>query len=172
MDSGFGRCSRGSVYPRCGCRDEQDHQLGSECPELGQPGHGSWSFEVRIPGPARRHRVRRGGFATEYHARQALSAFRAQEAEVQVSGAWTTGRWLQEWLATHRALRASTRRSHSGHIRMYLNPALGRIPLVELTTRDVQNMLDAVIESPSTSEPAVRSGRPRSSGSTPRYGRG
>lgn len=51
--------SRGSVYPRCGCRDENGTQLGAQCPRLGGADHGSWSFEVRVAVPGGRARVRR-----------------------------------------------------------------------------------------------------------------
>lgn len=142
-----GRCSRGSVSVRCGCRDESGRQLGAGCPRLGRAGHGSWSFEVRIPTPAGRVRVRRGGYATAAEARQELTAFRRRSGDARVAGSWTTGRWLTYWLQTHRAIRASTHRSYESHLRLYLMPALGRIPLDELSSLDVQAMIDAVIRS-------------------------
>jgi hypothetical protein len=86
--------SGGSVYPRCGCRDEQGRQLGVGCPRLGDPGHGSWSFEVRVPGPRVRQRVRRGGFATEQEALRALVEYGRRDGVSRACGAWTTGRWL------------------------------------------------------------------------------
>jgi len=62
------RCSKGSVFARCGCRDEYGTQLGAACPCLGKPGHGSWSFEVRVGPAGGRRQIRRG----EHRARQIL----------------------------------------------------------------------------------------------------
>ena len=56
----------GSVYRRCGCRDESTGRvLGARCPGLRPPKHGSWYFSVDLPSAAgQRRRLRRGGFAT------------------------------------------------------------------------------------------------------------
>jgi len=89
--------------------------------------------------------VRRGGFTTASAARTALSAYRRRSDQACIAGAWTTGRWLGHWLHTNQRVRASTRRSYAGHIRLYLAPTLGRIPLDELTAHDIQTMIDNVI---------------------------
>ena len=52
------RCSKGSVFVRCGCRDESGLQLGKSCPKRGIPRHGSWTFEVRVGPAGSRRRVR------------------------------------------------------------------------------------------------------------------
>ena len=40
----------GSVYRRCGCRDEfTGRLLGARCPGLGSPLHGSWYFSADLP---------------------------------------------------------------------------------------------------------------------------
>lgn len=42
--------STGSVYRRCGCRDAATGaQLGTGCPRLADPGHGTWYFAIEIP---------------------------------------------------------------------------------------------------------------------------
>ena len=139
-------CSRGNVFSRCGCRGQDGRQLGASCPRAGMRGHGSWSFEVSVSGPGhQRLRVRRGGFATRSAARTALVAYRRRSDQARVGGGWTTGRWLGHWLHTHRRVRPSTRRSYAGHIRLYLAPALGRIPLDELAAHDIQAMLVLVL---------------------------
>ena len=66
----------GSVYRRCGCRDEATGRLlGAGCPGLRSPGHGSWYFSADLPSAAgERRRVRRGGFTTQAAAVAALEA--------------------------------------------------------------------------------------------------
>ncbi|EFC84074.1 hypothetical protein [Parafrankia sp. EUN1f] len=34
---------------RCGCRGEDDKQLGTHCPKLKRAGHGKWSYRLRVP---------------------------------------------------------------------------------------------------------------------------
>jgi len=55
------------------------------------------------------------------------------------------GQWLGRWLASRVSLRASTARSYAAHIRAYLVPYLGGIPLAVLSAADVQAMFTAVI---------------------------
>lgn len=52
----------GSVYRRCGCRDENTGRLlGARCPGLRDMKHGSWYFSADLPAAAGQRRVRRGG---------------------------------------------------------------------------------------------------------------
>src|SRR5207237_3107908 len=55
------------------------------------------------------------------------------------------GEWLGRWLASRVSLRASTARSYAAHVRGYLVPYLGGIPLGALTAGDVQAMFTAII---------------------------
>jgi integrase len=48
-------------------------------------------------------------------------------------------------MAGHRQVRPSTARSYAAHVRLYLAPALGRIPLEELEGPDVQAMIDRIV---------------------------
>jgi integrase len=75
-----------------------------------------------------------------------------------VAGSWTTGAWLNEWPAGHRAVRDSTRRSYASHLRLYLLPALARIPLDELGIHDVHVMFEQIISD------HFRAGRPIEAG--------
>jgi integrase len=54
------------------------------------------------------------------------------------------GEWLGRWLASRVSLRASTARSYAAHIRGYLVPYLGGIPLAALSAGDVQAMFTAI----------------------------
>jgi len=117
--------------------------LGARCPRLRKPGHGSWYFSVEFPRAGARRRLRRGGFGSKAAAQAALEALRAP-----VTGpapGISTKAWLERWLASRMSLRASTWRGYAAHVRGYLNPYLGRIPLVALAPADVQAMFAAII---------------------------
>jgi hypothetical protein len=74
--------NQGSVYRRCGCRNENTGRLlGARCPGLRSAGHGSWYFSAELPSAAgRRRRVRRGGFATRAAVVAALEALASPAA--------------------------------------------------------------------------------------------
>ncbi len=129
----------GSVYRRCGCQDEATGTLlRACCPGLSSPEHGSWYFSADLPSAAgQRRRVRRGGFATRAAAAAALEALGSPAAGPEPG--LSTGEWLGRWLASRVSLRASTARSYGAHIRGYLVPYLGGIPLTDLTAGDVQD---------------------------------
>jgi integrase len=87
--------------------------------------------------------VRRGGFATREAAAAALG--KLSSATGSPDPGLTTEEWLWRWLEARVSLRASTRRSYAAHVRGYLVPYLGGIPLAALTAGDVQAMFAAVI---------------------------
>lgn len=122
-----------SVYRRCGCRDEMTGRLlGARCAALRSPSHGSWYFSAELPSPAgQRRRVRRGGFATRTAAVAALEGL-ASPAGAPEPGL-NAGEWPRRWLASRVSLRASTARSYEAHVRGYLVPYLGGVPLAALT---------------------------------------
>jgi integrase len=132
--------------------------MGEQLPQRGMAGHGSWSFEVRVGPAGSRRRVRRGGYDSSGQARRGLAAYRRRDTQGCMAGSWTTGAWLNEWLAGHWAVRDSTLRSYASHLRLYLLPALGRIPLDELGIHDVQAMLKQIISD------HFRAGRPIAAG--------
>ena len=106
--------------------------------------HGSWYFSADLPSAAgARHRVRRGGFATQDAASAALEALASPTAGPEPG--LSTGEWLSRWLESRVSLRASTSRGYAAHVRSYLVPYLGGIPLAALTAGDVQAMFTAVI---------------------------
>jgi hypothetical protein len=86
--------------------------------------------------------VRRGGFATRAAAAAAVEALASLAAAPEPG--LTTGEWLRRWLASRVSLRASTARSYAAHVRGYLVPYMGGIPLADLTPGDVQAMFTAV----------------------------
>ena len=85
--------------------------------------------------------MRRGGFATR---EAAVAAREAVTSPVAPEPGLTTGEWLHRWLASRVSLCASTRRGYCAHVRGYLVPYLGSIPLAALTAGDVQAMFTAI----------------------------
>jgi hypothetical protein len=136
---------RGSVYRRCGCRDKATGRLlGARCPGLRSREHGSWYFSADLPSATgERHRVRRGVSAIQGAASAALEALASPAAGPERG--LSTGEWLSRWLASRVSLRASTSRSYAEHVRSYLLPYLGAIPLAALTAGDLQAIFTAVI---------------------------
>jgi integrase len=135
----------GSVFRRCGCRDQATGRLlGARCPRLSSRGHGKWYFSVDLPSPAGdRRRARRGGFASRAAAVVALEALASPAAGL--GQGLRTGEWLERWLASRVSLRASTSRGYAAHVRGYLVPYLGGIALAELSPADVQGMFTTII---------------------------
>jgi hypothetical protein len=136
---------RHSVFKRCGCRDAATGRLlGAACPRLASTRHGSWYFSAELPAATgARRRVRRGGFRTRAAAAAALEELRCHPAGPEPG--LLTRTWLERWLVSRVSLRASTRRSYAAHIRGYLIPHLGGIPLAQLTPGDVQAMFTALL---------------------------
>lgn len=145
----------GGVYKRCGCRDPRTgRSMDSGCPRLPERDHGSWYVDSAVTAvPGRRGRVRRGGYLSR---RDAVVARDAQLDHVDgpTVEAWTVVRWLRYWLTTLTSIRPSTLRSYTEHVQRHLIPHLGRIPLGELTGRQVADMITALAHA------ATRYGRP------------
>lgn len=53
----------------------------------------------------------------------------------------TTGEWLDEWLAGTANLAARTRQSYADTVRLYIRPAIGKVPLSRLSPGHVARML-------------------------------
>jgi integrase len=70
---------KGTTYKRCGCRDPQTGKLlNQNCPDLPKRRHGTWMFDTRIDTTATAgRRLKRGGYATETAASDALDEVRA-----------------------------------------------------------------------------------------------
>ena len=124
---------------RCGCRDPKTgKQLGTRCPKRrSRKPHGRWSWRIKVPEElvplVGRTQLRGSGFDTEDAARedaeQHLAKVRTGRRHI---GTLTTGDYLQQWLDGKRRIRPSTYRSYSSHIRLYLRPLLGAVPLAAL----------------------------------------
>src|SRR3954449_8221160 len=95
---------KGSVFRRCGCRDEAG-RLIKACPRLGRErGHGSWYYRADVGRDAatgRRREQRKGGFATKSEADAALAAVlhAANTGEHWHDDRQTVGSFLPGWLS-------------------------------------------------------------------------
>jgi len=74
-----------------------------------------------------------------------------------------TGEWLDQWLTAKKKLRPGTVRSYGGHIRLYLQPRLGDIPIDRLRVTDVASVFDDIedfndtlAEARASTDPAIR----------------
>jgi integrase len=65
-------------------------------------------------------------------------------------GPGSTGRFLLAWLPTRRSLRPSTRLAYQVHLRRYLLPHLGTIPLTRLSAADIERMHQTLFGSGAT----------------------
>jgi integrase len=137
---------RGSTFKRCGCRDEAGKLLGTRCPMLRGSKHGTWYYSIDLPhGDGSRRRLKRGGFPTQRSAQEALQRVSSRLAVGQQSNdRETTGEYLRTWIAQQRQLRATTRRSYESHLRLYLVPQLGDIPLERLRPADIAAMYHSI----------------------------
>jgi integrase len=138
---------QGSVYKRCGCIDPvTGRQFGGSCPRLADGGHGSWYVGLELPAAldGSRRRIRRGGYPSGETA-EAMLASAADAGAKRPHGAdphgWATG-WRTGWSC---APAASTVRSYTAHVWLYLAPCLRPVLLAELSAGHVQAMFTAII---------------------------
>jgi hypothetical protein len=150
--------AKGSVYKRCGCRlDGTRKRLGRTCPGLRQRGHGSWYYSLDVPPyPGnRRRRIRRGGFPSRTVAGEALRQLQSPCPGDPTSRLLTMGQWLGIWLAGRVSLCPSTLRGYASHVKDYLQPHLGAIPLRDLDTCHLQRMFTLILRGRTASERPV-----------------
>ncbi|GAA0665968.1 hypothetical protein GCM10010193_16800 [Kitasatospora atroaurantiaca] len=136
----------GSVYRRCGCRDQQHKQFGAHCPRLAtDPDHGTWTFAVDLPSPGRRRTLRRGGFATADAARAALRrVLDAQDGGYSADPNQTVADYLTAWLQTKAlTLKPTTLVRYRDYVTGDLIPSLGRLKLDDLTRRHIADFARA-----------------------------
>jgi len=71
-------------------------------------------------------------------------ARRRHQSGQALNATMTVGQWLDEWLAGRRTIRKSTRRSYEAHVRLYLKPHLGHLPIDRLRVVHIAAMFDAI----------------------------
>ncbi|MEV4845095.1 site-specific integrase [Micromonospora matsumotoense] len=131
----------GSVFQRCGCRDEATkRQLNDRCLGLVDPGHGTWYFAAYVPAlTGGRSRIRRGGHHSRAEAEQARLTLLSMPENRAAGQSLTLKRWLKQWLSAMKDhIRPSTMRGYREHVHNYLIPALGHFKLASLRIAHVQ----------------------------------
>ena len=109
--------------------------------------HGAWYFVTELPPGAggNRKQLKRGGFATQVAAQQALDGVRRRLITgFEIDDQETVEEWLESWLEAKRSLRVTTARNYRGHITTYLVPHLGSLPLERLRAHHISAMYQAI----------------------------
>ena len=68
---------------------------------------------------------------------------RYQSGQV-INATMTVGQWLDEWIKGRRKIAKSTLRGYEAHIRLYLRPHLGHLPIDRLRVVHISSMFDAI----------------------------
>ena len=63
--------------------------------------------------------------------------------------------YLGQWLESKKSIRASTRRAYESHIRVYLVPHIGKLPLRSLRADHLDTMYAAIQRSESSRTPSI-----------------
>lgn len=102
----------------------------------------AWIARVSL-GVVNGKRVRRKvRAATEAGARRELELLQRAYAQGVDPARGTLDAYLAEWLPAHaRSIRPSTAASYETHIRLWISPLLGGIPLARLTVKDVRRLV-------------------------------
>ncbi|MGH2603555.1 MAG: hypothetical protein ACRDJ9_29740, partial [Dehalococcoidia bacterium] len=141
---------RGRVYKRCGRCGRGLPGKTRSCPHCGHDRY-SWAYKVDVAPPgAPRDRKHKAGFATK---REALAAMNELQAGV-ARGAYvaptrmTVRVFLEEWLLSAKArLRPGAYDACELHVRRYIVPRIGDLPLQGLTRKRVQRLYAELAES-------------------------
>ncbi len=126
---------QGRVFKRCsvaGCRGAFRDKRCQKCAGT----RGAWGFVVDVaPKGAPRDQRTRGGFETKAAALDAMAELQgdASTGGIVDSSAHTVESYLRQWLVTYRSqVKGTTYASAESHVRIYIVPALGSIPLQAL----------------------------------------
>ncbi|MCW2878006.1 MAG: phage integrase [Sphaerisporangium sp.] len=133
---------------RCNCRDADGRKLGQSCLKLAKRDHGDWWVRYEAPaGPdGKRRRPWAGPYDTKTAAEKALPTLQSQAGSGRPIPVRKIklGSYLDTWLAGKRTLAERTRRSYDEHIRLYLKPGLGHLPLGELREEHLDELYQAI----------------------------
>jgi len=143
---------RGSVYPRCFCRDpDTGRPLGRKCPKLRAKGHAAgWFFRYDAPRSrdGKRRRPEMGPFPTQKAAEEELAATLARlGGGAQVPDrALTVGAYLDNWLAAKKlGLKPQTYESYAEAVSLYFRPGVGHLRLVDLRDFHLQELVQEML---------------------------
>jgi len=141
---------QGQVYKRCSRCGAGWQGNGRRCQQCGHDRY-SWTFRIDLAPPgAPREQKRKAGFATK---REALTAMNELQAAV-AHGAYvppsrlTVKAFLEDWLPSAKArLRPGAYDACELHVRRYIVPRVGDLPLQALTRKRVQRLYAQLAES-------------------------
>jgi Phage integrase, N-terminal SAM-like domain len=69
---------------------------------------------------------------------------RRYQAGQVINATMTVGQWLDEWIKGRRKIAKSTVRGYEAHIRLYLRPHLGHLPIDRLRVVHISSTFDAI----------------------------
>jgi hypothetical protein len=93
-----------------------------------------------------REQKTKGGFATKSEALAAMAELqvRKKDGSYIEPNKLTVGQYLGQWLAGLSAPRASTRSAYEVIVRVHVSPAIGTIPMQQLTKAQVKALYEAL----------------------------
>lgn len=105
---------------------------------------GNWEYVIDAgrDNRGRRRQLTRGGFSTRSEARSVLMVGSTHDVDAH---RLTVDAYLRQWMDSKRALRPSTRKSYQEHIDLYLGPHLGQLRLQNLSARNIDAMISAIM---------------------------
>jgi integrase len=108
----------------------------------------SWRirYEEGVKANGRRAQRSKAGFKTRREAEAALAEAleRVRRGDVFDARRVRVGEFLDSWLASKRNIRQTTERAYAGHIRIYLKPLIGTVPLSALRAEHLDRMYEAI----------------------------
>lgn len=103
----------------------------------------SWIARYPLGAVNGKRRSKRVRARTEREARAELQRLHLAYGSGGDPATGTLSEYLADWLRSHgRGVRASTRTSYEGHVRLHIDPLLGGIPLARLRAKDVDRLVD------------------------------
>ncbi len=112
---------------------------------------GSWAYALELErfADGRRRQISKAGFPTRRAAERALrEVLEREDAELVHLHGLTTGDYLRQWLDAKHSLRATTKASYESHLRLYLVPQIGHVPLVALRPQHLDRMYAGMVARP------------------------
>lgn len=108
----------------------------------------SWRirYDAGLKPDGSRDQRSKGGFRTRKEAEEALHEIleKIRRGELLDARKITVGEFLDSWPDSKRNVRPTTRRAYAGHIRVYLTPLIGNVPLASLRADHLDRMYDAI----------------------------
>jgi site-specific recombinase XerC len=109
------------------------------------------------PGPDGKRRQKTTTHRTKKEAETALNErLRALDTGTYHDDRIVMSTYLDQWLAGRQNIRANTRRGYNQHIRDYLTPHLGRVRLVDLRARHIEDMYQQIRARGNLSSTSIR----------------